>query len=755
MSPAEDRTEDEGNVKCSFECEASSTDWAVVEARITEELNDPYRLSLLLRAEGADVDASEMLAEPCTVTIARNDLETKYPGIVHWIEDVAESDSATTDVSIEVSAAFWMLSQTRKTRVFQNKTVPEILDEVLDAGLSPYDRKHDSDLQRSYPTCEYRVQYDESDFSFCERLMEEEGIAYRFDREGSAETMFLTDDPHASVDVESVDGKDVPFAGSRGLRESVDKFTRHLAMRPTKVSMRHFNWTLPSLPIEEEKEGSEDGPEPDGGAIGPEREIYCHDLAPPTLTDYTDNDGYQANDAADQCQIRRERSVRDRLAIHGSSTVIGFRAGGRFGLVGHALEGDYLLTKVTHTLGFGGSRTDYDNHFVCIPAETAYRPERRTPKPRVTGIETATVVGPSGQEIHTDKHGRIRVQFHWDREGQKDDHSSCFIRVVQPWAGAGWGFVFIPRIGMEVTVAFVQGDPDRPIVTGTVYNGENPTSYEMPSEMTKSTIRTNSSPGGGGYNELSFEDKAGEEEIFLQAQKNLREAIKNNHAKSVGADHSVSIGNDQTLTVSNNRTTEVGNDKAETVSNNKTTTVAANFDETIGGNTTQSVSGDKSASVGGSKKLNVTAKFDQIVGGMKAIKVGGLFSEQVGGSRSSTVVGAWSATAGLSAKLQSAKNVTVKAQDNVEVSADKNLTIKSAEDFVQSSEKKMSISAKEDFSLVGEKKAVIEITEELTIKVGSAQIDLKKNGDIVIKGAKISVKGSGDVVIKGSKVGIN
>ena len=497
MSPVEESPEDAGNVLCTFECEASSAEWKIVDATITEELNEPYHLSLSLQTEDVDTDPTEMLGEPCAVIIERGELRGQYPAIVHRIEDAAASNRFLK-VSVEASAAFWMLSQNRQTRIFQEMTVPEILDDVLGDGLSAYERKHDTDLGRTYPKCEYRVQYDESDFAFCERLMEEEGIIYRFDREGSAEVMFLADDPHSSVDVESVKGKDVHFSKDRGVRECVQTFVRYSALRPTKQTMRHFDWTFPSLPIEEDKTGEAGGDAVDGSAIGPEREVYQHDLFPPTLHDYTDNNGYQSNDANDQCQIRRELSARDKLVMHGRGTVVGFSAGGLFGLLEHNLEGDYLLTRVGHSISSDGDSANYSNHFVCIPTETPYRPARRTPKPRVRGIETATVVGPSGQEIHTDKHGRIKVQFHWDREGNKDEHSSCFMRVVQPWAGPGWGFVFIPRIGMEVTVAFVQGDPDRPIATGTVYNGENLTPYEMPDEMTKSTIRTQSSPGGGG-----------------------------------------------------------------------------------------------------------------------------------------------------------------------------------------------------------------------------------------------------------------
>ena len=738
MSPSPESRDDPGNVVCTFECDASSADWQVASATISEELNDFYRLSLSLQTEAVDTDPTEMLGEPCTLTLERGDLTTQYPGIVHWIEDAATGDRFMS-ISIEASSAFWMLSQNRQTRIFQDMTVPEILDEVLSAGLSAYDRSHDTDFGRSYPKCEYRVQYDESDFEFCERLMEEEGILYRFDRQGSAEVMFLTDDPHSSVDLESVEGKDVHFSTEKGVREAVQRLVRYSAIRPTKLALRHFNWTLPSLPIEEETEGESGGDGVDGSALGPDREVYQHDLCPPTLCDYTDDDGYQSNDATNQCQIRRELSARDKLVLQGSSTVIGFNAGGLFTLLGHNLEGDYLLTRVTHSISSDGGTVSYGNQFVCIPAETPYRPERRTPKPRVTGIETATVVGPSGQEIHTDKHGRIKVQFHWDREGQKDDHSSCFMRVVQPWAGAGWGFVFIPRIGMEVTVAFVQGDPDRPIVTGTVYNGENLTSYEMPGEMTKSTIRTQTSPGGGGYNELTFEDKAGEEEVFLQAQKNLREMVKNDQGSEIGNDKALNVGNDESRSVGNDQTIEVGHDKSETVSNNKETTVAVNFDQTIGS--------DMSVTVGQNKKLNVGLKFDQIVGGMNAITVGGLMSEKVGASRSCVAAGAWSATAGLSAKLQSAKNITIKAQKNVESIADENMDIGSGKD--------MNFTVGEELAMKVEKKAVLEVKEELMIKVGEAQITMKKNGDITIKGKKINIKGSGDVVIKGSKIGNN
>jgi type VI secretion system secreted protein VgrG len=325
--------------------------------------------------------------------------------------------------------------------------------------------------------------------------------------------------------------------------------------------------------------------------------------------------------------------------MHGRGTVVGFSAGGLFGLLRHNLEGDYLLTRVGHSISSDGDSANYSNHFVCIPAETPYRPARRTPKPRVRGIETATVVGPSGQEIHTDKHGRIKVQFHWDREGNKDEHSSCFMRVVQPWAGPGWGFVFIPRIGMEVTVAFVQGDPDRPIATGTVYNGENLTPYEMPDEMTKSTIRTQSSPGGGGHNELSFEDAAGKEEVFLRAQKDLNEQILNNQSSTIGADKTTDVGGNQKLIVGANREVEVGADETTTVSVNRKLTVGAENVHEIGANEKRTIGASLDEKVGVSIDRMVGANVSEKIGGVVDQKIGAALTQMVGGPALKNVAG--------------------------------------------------------------------------------------------------------------------
>ena len=220
------------------------------------------------------------------------------------------------------------------------------------------------------------------------------------------------------------------------------------------------------------------------------------------------------------------------------------------------------------------SSTDlYRNVFECIPLDTPFRPDRRTDKPVIPSIQTAVVTGPAGEEIHVDEHGRIKVHFHWDRVGALDENSSCWIRVEQAWAGPSWGFWWVPRIGMEVVIHFVDGDPDRPLATGCVYNGANLLPYELPAEKTKSTIKSNSTPGGGGSNELRFEDKAGSEEIYAHAQKDYNEVVENDHNTLVHHDQTITVDNDQTQTIHVNQTETVNGNQVMTVDGNRTVVV--------------------------------------------------------------------------------------------------------------------------------------------------------------------------------------
>jgi type VI secretion system secreted protein VgrG len=309
----------------------------------------------------------------------------------------------------------------------------------------------------------------------------------------------------------------------------------------------------------------------------------------------------------------------------GRSTCSRFISGFVFELIDHdreAFNQEYLLVHVSHTgsqpqvleEGADSAECSYTNEFFCIPSSVEFRPRLRAQKPVVEGVQTAMVVGPEGEEIYTDEHGRVKVQFHWDREGQRNERSSCWIRVSQVWAGAGWGAMFIPRIDQEVIVDFEEGDPDRPIITGRVYHGTNTPPYALPEEKTKSTIKSDSSLGGGGSNEFRFEDKSGEEEIYLHGQKDWTIAIEHDKEQNIGNDETSEVGNNRTrtvgedeeVTVGNNRTVTIGNDETVTLGNNRTLEVGADENITIGGNRTEDVGTDQSITVGGNCTLNAS-----------------------------------------------------------------------------------------------------------------------------------------------------
>ena len=297
------------------------------------------------------------------------------------------------------------------------------------------------------------------------------------------------------------------------------------------------------------------------------------------------------NEGRQLAQARLQAAIMFKDTALGQSDVPRLLPGFTFSLHGHDLDNfnqEYVLVEVNQSgkqpqvLGekaLDESGTHFGNHFIALPSSVVIRPERITPRPTVVGVQTAIVTGPSGEEIYPDKHGRVKVQFHWDRQGKQDENSSCWIRVSQAWAGAGWGAMFIPRIGQEVIVDFIEGDPDRPIITGRVYHGTNTPPYELPAEKTKSTVKSDSTKGGGGSNEIRFEDKKGSEEIYIHGQKDWTIAIDNNKNQTVGAN--------ETLAVGANRTKTVGNDQQETIGANKTITVSSNHTETIGVNKTE------------------------------------------------------------------------------------------------------------------------------------------------------------------------
>ena len=501
-----------------------------------ESLSDMFHFKFrLLSQSDENIDARKIIGKWAKLRIETYDMHT-HGGERHWSGFVSRFHRTGRTMSADGQDLYtyecdlvpwmWFMTRHQDIRIFQNLSIPDIIEKVLrDAGFEDFEASY----SETHPTLLYCTQYQETNYAFLSRLMERAGIYtyYKHNQTGSHEAkhiLVLTDNVDGNPDM---DPAEVLFH-HEGMAEGGDAITKlqaDFSMRTGLVRLRDWDFTQKKV-LEENT--------PTNIPIGG-NEVYEHYHYPgghveAQLGEYFTKVMMQAEEAAF-------------LTLAGTGQVRQMEPGYRFELEDHMFGGfnrKYLVVSVDHygrnNLTDQAGASDYGNSFTVQPHDVPYRSLRKTPQPRVYGPQTAIVTGASGDEIHTDEHGRIKVQFHWDRQGQYNDTSSCWVRVAQTWAGNGYGTMFIPRVGMEVVVDFLEGDPDQPIVTGCVYNGVNKPPYALPGEATKSTIKTLSSKGGGGFNELRFEDKKGSEEIFLHAEKDLQQRINEKSTSFVGKD---------------------------------------------------------------------------------------------------------------------------------------------------------------------------------------------------------------------------
>jgi type VI secretion system secreted protein VgrG len=495
---------------------------------------------------------------------------------------------------LEVVPAVWMLSQIHRSRIFQQKTTPEILREVLQS----FDVRYE--LQGTFQKRNYCVQYRETDFNFISRLMEEEGIFYFLLHSNGAHTMVIANTGQSHPDCPTK--ADIPFyttAEDEGYIATIRMLERHTRLQSGKVTFWDHNFQLPDSKL--------DAGATSGLTIGNNQhlEVYDYPGGYARVFDGINKGGGEDSGELQKVFEERTKAVKiamdsldvERDTIFGSGDCSSMMAGHVFKVSNHqdqGLNGEYVLTRVSHSMmqsptyiSDEAPQKAYDNSFTAIKrggSVPSFRPRAKTPRPTVLGCQTAVVVGPPGEEIMTDKYGRVKVQFHWDREGKVDDNSSCWVRVAQTWAGNKWGTMFIPRIGMEVIVDFLEGDPDQPIIVGCVYNPKTMPPYTLPDHKTRSTIKTNSSPGGGGFNELRFEDKKGSEQIFIHAEKNMDIRIKN--------DSFTYVGNKRHTIIKSDDLTEIKGDIHHKASGNQTEDLSGNHSRKVSGSVNQKIGGD-------------------------------------------------------------------------------------------------------------------------------------------------------------------
>ncbi|HVI03764.1 MAG TPA: type VI secretion system tip protein TssI/VgrG [Enhygromyxa sp.] len=576
--------------------------WMVRRMHFSEALSEPYLLELELVTEDLAADTEQMLGANLELTIDRDSLVRTIRGVIHLVEFIGVSDDRL-QIRVEVVPVLHLLGQRVDTRLWQNVSVADVVQEVLEAAFADYDRQLTVNLTATYEPREYIVQYHESDLDFVSRLLEEEGITYWFDHDSGdhKEVMVLEDSNDNVVDIATLDDSpELHIIVDRAENAEVESlqfldWTRELTS--TAVYQRVFDWLTPVEPVE--ANAPIDG-ESDVDDRGLRREVYHH--------------GRFVEPDPDPRTVRKlvHRTQRDKIA-RGFGNVSGFGPGRKFAVVEHQradMDREYLLRRVVHVgecpevmMGEAGSGPRYQNRFECLVFDSnkPFRPPRVTPRPRIYGPQTGIVTGPDGEEIHTDEHGRIKVRFDWDRQHALTDDTSMWIRVAHNWAGPGFGTFFLPRIGMEVLVEFLEGNPDQPMVIGCVYNGDNAISVGVPDNKTQSTIRTRSSPDSDGYNELRFEDAAGSEEIFVHAQKDYNEVVENDHSTTVHAN--------QTNSVDGNQSQTIGGDQSESVSGEQTMTVDKNRTVTIKGSQAVTILGGEGNSGVNGSKLGITGDY--------------------------------------------------------------------------------------------------------------------------------------------------
>jgi type VI secretion system secreted protein VgrG len=651
-----------------------------------EGLSQLFRFHLETLAEaGTEVPFQDLLGKKVTLEVELPDQSKRfYNGIASRVVEGAQT-GGFTEYSIEIVPQFWLLTRRVQSRIFQHLPVSDILRSVFEGLAVKFD------LRGKYHPREYCVQYRESDFAFASRLMEEEGIYYYFDHKKDEHTMVVADHPEGHLPVPGAfDAIYETVEGGVRHEDRVITWLKTQELRSGKSTLWDHSFQLPHKHLEADKNTMESVA---AGTI--EHKLSVADNSKLEVFDYPgfyakrfDGVGGGGGDTSANLQkifddnkrmaeVRMQEETAAAVVIHGSSHCRQFTSGHKFALARHFnADGQYVLTTVYHQGAMDSYRSDgvsfsYSNTFTCIPVAMPFRPVRVTPRALVRGTQSAVVVGPAGEEIFTDKYGRVKVQFHWDREGQNNADSSCWLRVATHWSGKQWGMIHTPRIGQEVIVDFLEGDPDQPIVVGSVYNPDQMPPYELPANKTQSGIKTRSSPGGGpsNFNEIRFEDKKGSEQLYIHAERNEDTVVEANETLTVGHDREKKIGHDETTLVKNNRTETVLGDESITIAKRRTETVGMNESVTIGASRTHTVAANESLTVGVNRNKTVAVNETSSIGVARTASIGGSDSLTVGGTEAMNVGGVVSINAGGAIAINAGGAITINAGGTVIINA--------------------------------------------------------------------------------------
>ncbi|WP_118186156.1 type VI secretion system Vgr family protein [Paraburkholderia phosphatilytica] len=671
----------------------------MVHFHCTEGLSMLYDIDARFASQDPNIQLKQMIGQPVTISLEMTASSSSQQRYFHgYVTNFShlDTDGGLATYGATIRPWLWMLSRRQDIRIFQEQTAQDVLTKVFQeyGALATYEFR----LSKATANRSYCTQYRETDLDFALRLMQEEGLFFFFEHAKTGHKLIISD---TSTNAKPIDGASPTLTYLQGeATDDLDVVTSFQASRQLSsgsVSLKTADYKVPAA-----RRFASDKTDVQQGSV-PSYEVY----------DYLGAHAFPAGDRGDELATFRAEALAAGSKIFAGSTTSRRLAPMRyFELDSHydhddtqAEDRQFMLMSVTHSGQNNYQASDgaatYACSFTCIRKKIPYRPAITIEPPFIPGPQTAVVVGPAGEEIYTDTLGRVKVQFPWDRLGKKNQSSSCWVRVGQPWAGRGFGAVQIPRIGDEVVVSFLDGNPDRPLITSRVYNAQNMPPWSLPANATQSGFLTRSSKGAtaANANAIRFEDKMGQEELWIHAEKDQRIEVENDESHTVGVDRSKTVGHDETV--------QVKNDRTETVGNNETITVVANRTEQVGQNETLTVGGNREETIRGMQNLLIMMASSEEVGLAKALVVGGAYSINVVGAMNTAVGLVSGEEVGMSKTTKVGKTYSIHAGDRIE------------------------------------------------IVTGKASLVLESSGKITLSGTELLIEGSGAVQINGKDVDIN
>ncbi|KVL57220.1 type IV secretion protein Rhs [Burkholderia cepacia] len=676
------------------------SDLVLVDFQCAEGLSQNFEIHASLASQDPNIELKKLIGQPVTITLQLTDAlasseERYFHGHVASFTHL-DNDGGFTIYSAVIVPWLWMLSRRRDIRIFQEENTEAILSKVFQeyGKIASFEFR----LSKATKNRSYCTQYRETDLEFVERLMQEDGLFFFFEHVKDGHKLIITDN---SIAAKPIDGRSpvLQYTKDEALDNLavVTSFQASRQLESGSVGLKTFDYKVPHA-----RRFVSGGTEVNQGEV-PSYEVY----------DYLGEHGFADSDRGEELtRFRTQALAANSKVFVGTSTSRRLSPCRYFELDDHydhsnakPEDRQFLITSVTHSgtnnYQAGEGVGSYQCSFTCIRKKIPYRPVFTIERPSIIGPQTAIVVGPEGEEIYTDNLGRVKVQFHWDRLGKRNQGSSCWVRVGQPWAGRGFGMIQIPRIGDEVVVVFLDGNPDRPLIISSVYNSGNMPPWGLPANATQSGILTRSTKTGNvnTANAIRFEDKKGAEEVWLHAEKDQRLEVEH--------DESHWVGNDRTKNIDHDETVHVGHDRTEMVDNNETIHVGVDRTETVGNNETLTVGGNRNETIQGMENLLIALTSTETVGLAKALTVGGGYQVTVAGAVNTSAGLASAEEVGLSKTTMVGKTYTITAGDRIE------------------------------------------------LKTGSAVLIMESNGHITLRGTQLLIEGSGPVQINGKDVDVN